>query len=211
MLNEPLLFQQTKPTIIRIWHWLVFLFFAASVSTVIVQSIFFKTRDNIEMVQNKVKEKGGLITPDQAKNVAHEYSDKLWELHKYIGFGISFLFIWRLVAELIVTKDKKVKRRINVAQNLPESNKDKKHYLMVQYSYLIFYLLFLIMVSTGLILAFEDVALFKSLHRTAKNIHSLCQWGMYGFMLFHITGVIIAECGDFNGIVSRMINGKEAN
>ena len=71
MLNEPVLFQQTKPTIIRIWHWLVFLFFAASVSTVVVQSLFFKTRDNVQMVQNKVQEKGGLITPDQAKNVAH--------------------------------------------------------------------------------------------------------------------------------------------
>ena len=207
MSNSPVLFQQTKPTIIRIWHWLVFLFFAASVTTVVLHDFFFKTKDNIEMVQTMVKEKGGTITPDQAKNVAHEYSDKLWNIHKYIGFGLSFLFVWRLTAEFVITKNKKINQRIKFAK--ADSSSDKKHYLMVQYGYLIFYSLFLIMVSTGLILAFEEVELFKSIHKLAKNIHSLCQWGMYGFMLFHITGVVLAECGDYSGIVSRMINGKE--
>jgi cytochrome b561 len=139
--------------------------------------------------------------------VAHEYSDKLWNIHKYIGFGLSFLFVWRLTAEFVITKNKKINQRIKFAK--ADSSSDKKHYLMVQYGYLIFYSLFLIMVSTGLILAFEEVELFKSIHKLAKNIHSLCQWGMYGFMLFHITGVVLAECGDYSGIVSRMINGKE--
>ena len=207
MSNSPVLFQQTKPTIIRIWHWLVFLFFAASVTTVVLHDFFFKAKDNIEMVQTMVKEKGGTITPDQAKNVAHEYSDKLWNIHKYIGFGLSFLFVWRLTAEFVITKNKKINQRIKFAK--ADSSSDKKHYLMVQYGDLIFYSLFLIMVSTGLILAFEEVELFKSIHKLAKNIHSLCQWGMYGFMLFHITGVVLAECGDYSGIVSRMINGKE--
>ncbi len=205
------LFEQTKPAIIRIWHWLAFLFFAVSIATVVLHSLFFKTKDNVEMVQAKVKEKGGVITSEQAKNVAHEFSDKLWMLHKYVGFALSFLFLWRLVAEFVIAKDKKVKHRVKIALDYSETTKDKNHYLMVQYSYLIFYFLFLIMATTGLILAFEDVEIFKSVHKLVKNVHSLVQWGMYGFMLFHITGVIIADCGDYGGIVSRMINGKEVN
>ncbi len=205
----PLLFNQTKPAIIRIWHWLAVIFFTASVTTVILNATLFKTKKNIDMVQAMVKEKGGSITPEQAKNVAHEYSDKLWNLHKFIGFGLSFLMLWRIIAELIISKDKRIASRIRTASKLPDDTYDKGHYLMVQYSYLTFYILFAIMATTGLILAFEDVEALKSIHKIAKDIHNITQWGMYGFMTFHIAGVLLAELGDQNGIVSSMINGKK--
>ena len=161
------------------------------------------------MVQVKVKEKGGNITLDQAKNVAHEYSDKLWNVHKFIGFGLVFLMVWRIIAEFIIARDKKWASRIKVANSLPDDTYDKSHYIMVQYSYLIFYVLFFIMASTGLVLAFEDVEALKSFHKLAKDIHNLTQWGLYGFMTFHIAGVLLAELGEQNGIVSAMINGKK--
>lgn len=211
MSNSPALFNQTKPAIIRIWHWLALLFFVSSVITVILSGTLFKTRNNIDIVQSMVKDKGGNITPEQAKNVAHEYNDKLWTLHKYIGFGLVFLMLWRIVAEIIISKEKKLSTRIKIASGYPDSNSEKKHYLMVQYSYLIFYAMFLMMATTGLVLAFEDIELLKPIHKLAKSIHSLVQWGMYGFMVFHIVGVIIADCGEYGGIVSRMINGKKAN
>jgi len=207
--TAPVLFNQTKPALIRIWHWLAFLFFAASVTTVILNATLFKTKKNIEMVQVKVKEKGGNITLDQAKNVAHEYSDKLWNVHKFIGFGLVFLMVWRIIAEFIIARDKKWASRIKVANSLPDDTYDKSHYIMVQYSYLIFYVLFFIMASTGLVLAFEDVEALKSIHKLAKDIHNLTQWGLYGFMTFHIAGVLLAELGEQNGIVSAMINGKK--
>ncbi len=205
----PLLFNQTKPAIIRIWHWLAVIFFTASVTSVILNATLFKTKKNIDMVQAMVKEKGGSITPEQAKNVAHEYSDKLWNLHKFIGFGLSFLMLWRIIAELIISKEKRMASRIRTASKLPDDTYDKGHYLMVQYSYLTFYILFAIMATTGLILAFEDVEALKSIHKIAKDIHNITQWGMYGFMTFHIAGVLLAELGDQNGIVSSMINGKK--
>ena len=207
--TAPVLFNQTKPALIRIWHWLAVIFFAASITTVILNGTLFKTKKNIEMVQQKVKEKGGTITPDQAKNVAHEYSDKLWDLHKLIGFGLSFLMLWRIVSEFIISRDKRLASRIKTANALPDDTYDKGHYLMVQYCYLTFYILFFIMASTGLVLAFEDVELLKPIHKLAKNIHSITQWGMYGFMAFHIAGVLLAELGEQNGILSAMINGKK--
>jgi len=201
-------FKDSKPTVIRIWHWLAFLFFTASVITVLLSSTLFKTKNNIAMVQEQVQQKGGTITIEQARNVAHEYSDKLWMLHKYIGYGLSFLLLWRVIAEVVMARDKKLGSRIRSALSYPEGPNDKKHYLMVQYGYLIFYGLFIVMSLTGLILAFEDVKWLDPLHKTAKNIHEITQYGMYGYILIHLTGVIIADLGQYGGIVSRMINGK---
>ena len=202
------LFKDTKPASIRIWHWLVFLFFAASITTVLLNKTMFKTRDNIGMVKEQVQKDGGVITDKQARNVAHEYSDKLWDLHKFIGFGISFLLLWRIIAEIVISKDKKLKHRILKATRLSSVTDEKKHYLMVQYSYVVFYLLFILMVITGLVLAFEDIEWLKSVHDVSKEIHEFLQYGFYGFIVLHIFGVIRADLTKYGGIVSRMINGK---
>ena len=61
--SKPVLhyFQTAKPASIRLWHWLTFLFFTASITTVIFGSTLFKTNNNINMVQ-QVQEKGGIVT-----------------------------------------------------------------------------------------------------------------------------------------------------
>jgi cytochrome b561 len=201
-------FKEPKPASIRLWHWLVFLFFTASITTVIFASTLFRTRNNITMVQDLVKEKGGTVTPDQARNVAHEYSDKLWDLHKYIGFGLSVLLLWRIIAEVAVSKEKRLGVRIRNAVNFPGSG-EKGHFLLVQYGYVVFYLLFILMALTGLVLAFEDWQWLDPVHKLASNIHSVVQWGLYAYILLHIGGVIRADVGKYGGIVSRMINGKK--
>ena len=204
------LFNETKPAAIRIWHWLVFLFFTASITTVIFGSTLFKTSNTIGLVQEQVQQGGGTITPKQARSVAHEFSDQLWMLHKYIGFGLSFLMLWRIVAEFAIAKDKKLYPRLKQSIAIPNGTDDKNHYVMVQYLYILFYVLFLLMTLTGLVLAFEDVEWLKPVHKVSKQIHSLVQWGLYAYIIIHITGVIMADLTKYNGIVSRMINGKKS-
>jgi len=204
-------FSHPKPASVRIWHWLTFLFFTASVTTVLLNSTVFKTKANIAMVQEQVQKEGGTITEKQARSVAHEYSDKLWDIHKLIGFGLSLLMLWRIIAEVTIAKHKRLKSRIQTAMRLKDDTPENKHYLIVQYSYIVFYILFLCMVITGLILAFEDVEWLKTIHRPAKNIHGFIQYGLYAFMALHIIGVIRADITKYSGIVSRMINGKENN
>ena len=201
-------FKETKPASIRIWHWLVFLFFAASITTVLLNATLFKTKNNISMVKEQVQKDGGNITDKQARNVAHEYSDKLWDIHKLIGFGLSFLLLWRIVAEFAISSEKKLKSRILKATRLSDTSEERKHYLIVQYSYVVFYIMFIAMVFTGLVLAFEDVEWLKPIHGIAKNIHSFLQYGFYGFISIHIIGVLRADLTKYGGIVSRMINGK---
>jgi Ni/Fe-hydrogenase 1 B-type cytochrome subunit len=206
----PAYFQTAKPASVRLWHWVTFLFFTASITTVILGSTLFKTDNNISMVQ-QVQEKGGVVTKDQAWKVAHEYSDKLWMLHKYIGFGLSFLILSRIIIEVQLSKEKKLAAKIRSALGFPSGTAEKKHFLFVQYSYAVFYILFIVMATTGLVLAFEDVEWLKPVHDIAEETHGIVQWALYTFFVIHIAGVTRADITKYNGIVSRMINGKENN
>lgn len=207
--NEVVFFRSAKPASIRIWHWLTFLFFTFSLMTVILASTIFTTSDNITLVQQQVQEAGGSVNTAQARSVAHEYSDKLWMLHKYFGFGLSFLMFSRIVIEVQLSKEKKLAAKIRAALASPTAVEERKHYLFVQYSYAIFYTLFTVMALTGLVLAFEDVKWLNPVRGFAEETHGIVQWALYAYFLIHIGGVIRADLTKYSGIVSRMIHGKE--
>lgn len=213
--SPPSLFKTSYSSAIRIWHWLTFITIASTIILVLLASKVFDMKDNIPMVQEQIQQKGGVVSPEQARAVAHEYSDKLWMLHKYIGYGLCFLLLCRIVIEMSYSKEKKLSGKIKRAMTLqtesPEQKNDRKHYLLVKWGYVVFYLLFLIMVLTGLGLAYEDVPLFKSNHKLIVNIHSFVQYLIYFYILSHIVGVIRADLTDNKGIVSSMINGGQSS
>ena len=208
--EEIVYFKSAKPASIRLWHWLTFLFFTFSLMTVILASTIFTTSDNVALVQEQVHEKGGMVTTAQARSVAHEYSDKLWMLHKYFGFGLSFLMLSRIVIEVRLSREKKLAAKIREALGSPAGTEERKHYLFVQYSYAVFYVLFTVMALTGLVLAFEDVKWLEPVHDIAEETHGVVQWALYAYFLIHIGGVIRADMTKYSGIVSRMIHGKES-
>lgn len=198
---------------IRIWHWVTYLALTASLITVLLASTLFKTSNNVSMVQDQLQHRGATITKDQARGVAHEYSDKLWDTHKIIGYVLSFLLLSRLVIEIAQPSDEKMKNKLRTALGFQAGNKSEKyergHYLMVKGGYLIFYLAILVMALTGLGLAFEDAPYLKDIQNPLRSVHSFLQYFIYGYILFHIVGVILAETGAYRGIVSRMIHRRE--
>jgi Ni,Fe-hydrogenase I cytochrome b subunit len=65
------------------------------------------------------------------------------------------------------------------------------------------------MAFTGLGMAFgRDLGLSRNIYGAIKEIHSIGQYFMYGFVLVHIAGVITADNKGSKGIVSGMINGN---
>ena len=84
-------FNQPYSGVLRLWHWVTALTITASIILVLFGSTMFRTRNNIEMVQEQLQRKGIEVTNDQARAVAHEYSDKLWMAHKWVGYGLCFL------------------------------------------------------------------------------------------------------------------------
>lgn len=200
---------------IRIWHWLTFLTFTASIVMVLFASTLFTMKSNIPMVQEQIQRKGGFVSPQQARAVAHEYSDKLWMLHKYTGYVLCFLLLSRMVIEAGYSKEKrlsgKIKRALAIQSQGLEQKNDRQHYLSVRWGYVIFYGLFLIMALTGLGLAYEDVPFFRSNHKLIGNVHGFVQYLIYFYILTHIVGVIRADLTNNKGIVSSMINGGQSS
>jgi Ni/Fe-hydrogenase 1 B-type cytochrome subunit len=206
-------FNENHSLAIRIWHWTFFLVLTASLVCVLFGSTVFKTNDNIAIVQEQLREKGATVSKDQAKEVAHEFSDKLWNLHKFFGYVLCGLLLSRVIIEIAQPSEEKLKLKIKKALGfkpvIQEEKREQKHYVQVKIVYVIFYVLILTMALTGLGLAFEDSPILKSIQKPIRQVHSFVQYFIYGYILIHLMGVIRADLGKYNGLVSRMIHGKK--
>jgi cytochrome b561 len=209
------LFQEPHSRGIRLWHWLLFIVIAASITTVGLATFGFRTASNIPLVQEELQQKG--ITADEAaaRAVSHAFNDKLWTWHTWLGFGIAALILVRILLEWAQPKEEKLRTKFRrVLGFVPASElegEEKKHYLGVKWTYLVFYMMLLVMAVTGLGLALEEVRFFRSIRGPIKSVHSYTQYLIYGFVLLHLTGVIVADNGRYPGLVSRMINGGRTN
>ncbi|GGB03618.1 cytochrome b/b6 domain-containing protein [Puia dinghuensis] len=198
---------------IRIWHWTFFIVLTASLITVGLASTVFRTRNNIDLVQSQLRQKGVVVSPDQARAVAHEFNDKLWGLHTWLGYILCFFLVARLIIEIAQPGEEKLRSRIRAALTFrpanPQQQGEQQHYLLVKRGYLVFYTAILLMACTGLILAFEDVPLFQQWRAPVKSLHAFVQYIIYGYIILHLAGVIRADLGRHPGLVSGMIHGKK--
>ena len=207
-------FLQSHSMTIRIWHWLSFILLALILMTVILNSTLLNPRNNEGAVLSQLKDQGITITERQSFFVAHQFDDKLWDLHKLLGIGIAIMLAFRIIIEFLLPKAERIKTRIRSALNLFKSGSSDKaeyrHYLIVKYTYLLFYILLFYMAITGLSLALENqLGLPRNINHTIKEFHGAGQWVMYTFVIFHIGGVTLAELDKAKGIVSGMINGNK--
>ncbi|HXB06887.1 MAG TPA: cytochrome b/b6 domain-containing protein [Puia sp.] len=198
---------------IRIWHWSFFIVLTASLITVGLASTIFRTGHNIALVQDQLRQKGVVVDQDQARAVAHEFNDKLWGLHTWLGYILCFFLVARIAIELAHPSEEKLRSRIRVALAFkaltPQQQGKQQHYLLVKRSYLVFYTAIAIMALSGLVLAFEDVPLFRQYRNPVKQLHAFMQYVIYGYVILHIAGVIRADIGHYPGLVSGMIHGRK--
>ncbi len=201
---------------LRIWHWSSFLAVLGSLITVLLAKTLFNAKSNIALVQENLKSSNITVTSDQAKSVAHEFSDLLWHWHVYIGYVIAALLAFRLLFEFFQPKEQKVipllRNTLNALKMPGIDKKETKHFLQVRCLYLFFYFSLFVQACTGLFMAYsDDVKSLKALRNIASNIHSVNMWVILSFIFIHLGGVILAELGKKNkGVVSNMINGGEA-
>jgi Ni/Fe-hydrogenase 1 B-type cytochrome subunit len=207
-------FIQKHSVPVRIWHWLTFLIISGSIITVLINSTLTNQRENVPMVQEQLKSKDIVVNEDQAFAVTREYEDKFWGIHKILGYCLAFLLISRVIIEITMPGDEKIKIRIGKAMGLYRKKdddwKEYRHYLIVKFSYLLFYFLVICMAITGLCMAFgRDLGIPREMGRTLREIHSFGQYLIYAFVIVHLCGVIVADTTNNKGLVSGMINGNK--
>lgn len=206
-------FHQKHSAALRIWHWLTFLVISGSIITVLINSTILSPRANVKMVQEQLSKQGVSVTGEQAFAVSHEYEDRMWNVHKYFGIGLAFLFLARIVIEFAQPEEHRIRNRFKKASKAyrekgPDSA-DHLHYLRVKQTYLVFFVLLFLMVVTGLSMVFgRDLGISRDVQHTIKEIHSFIQYFIYGFIFVHLGGVILAENGKFRGVISGMIHGN---
>lgn len=207
-------FIQSHSLALRLWHWLTFLVISGSILTVILTTTLLSPRENIKMVQEQLQRKGITASDDQAFAVSHEFEDKVWDLHKYLGLVLAALLLTRIVIEFLQPEEEKLKNRIRKAsaalKNDPDKHGEYRHYLLVRKIYLVFFLVLFAVAASGLTLAFgRQLGLARETVHSVKEFHGFLQYLIYAFILIHLTGVIRAETRNNPGVVSGMIHGNK--
>ncbi|MBE5321906.1 cytochrome b/b6 domain-containing protein [Pedobacter sp. MR2016-19] len=198
---------------IRFWHWLNFVIISGSLLTVLINSMLFD-RSQRSFVKNELINAGAAVSDKQAGAVTHGLEDQVWAIHSYFGYALAALFLFRLIAEFFLPPAKRLFPKLKKAYHayfiLKKERETAKHELVAKGLYIIFYLLLLIMVVTGLLLAFEDyTGIPQNINHSIKEFHGFCMYLILGFIVIHLSGVFLAERKDGKGIVSDMINGGE--
>ncbi|MBC7399259.1 MAG: cytochrome b/b6 domain-containing protein [Mucilaginibacter sp.] len=197
---------------LRLWHWLNALVITGSLLTVLLNSTILKSQSTTPFIKDTLKESGAVVTDDQAKSVAHDLGDKVWEVHTWFGYGLVALLVFRLILEIFQLADQKLIRTIKNAYHQYFITKKQRelarHEIVVKTIYAVFYLMLITMAITGLFLAFEDFfEPYKAYRHAIKEVHGFIMYLILGFITIHIIGVLLAERKDSKGIVSDMING----
>jgi Ni/Fe-hydrogenase 1 B-type cytochrome subunit len=207
--------QQIKKNSIplRLWHWASMIAISGSLITVWINSTITDENKTPSFFKDQLQKSGARINDDQARSVAGALADQIWGVHIYFGYGLAALFLFRLILEFFQLADQKFIRKMKSAYTqykiIKENREAALHELTVQIIYSIFYTLLLIMVLTGLFLAFEDAMKpFRSIRHRIKDLHGFCMYLILAFIVVHLAGVFLAEFRkDSKGIVSDMING----
>lgn len=195
---------------IRIWHWVNMLAIAGLLLTVLVNSII--TNKHVAIAAFKQETNKVEVSDQQVAAVVHVLREKVWDIHVYFGYGLTALLLFRIILEYFQFADQKfIKGFNNAYQNYKTTKENRVHNMKkftAQMMYAVFYLLVVVMVSTGLTLAFEDdLALSKTLSHNVKEVHGFCMYLILTFIVLHLVGVFLSEQKQDKGIVSDMING----
>lgn len=195
---------------LRFWHWANAIVITGSLLTVLVNSTVLAGWGTMLFVQGQLKKSGINTSPDQLRPVIGGLRDRVWQYHIYFGYGFAALLLFRLIAEYFGLTDQKLIHQIKTAYRQYKSGQNRliaRHELVVKSLYAAFYLLLMIMVITGLCLAFDDDIPFLHKMHWIKEVHGFCMYLVLIFIAVHLAGVFLAERKDSKGIVSDMING----
>jgi Ni/Fe-hydrogenase 1 B-type cytochrome subunit len=197
---------------LRLWHWLNVLVITGSLTTVLINSTLNDRKGAVEAYQQNTENVS--LKAAQIQSVIHQQEDRVWGIHVYFGYALATLLVFRLILEFFQLADQKF---IRILKNTYQHYKETKEHRFkaqkkfgVKLVYVVFYLLLIVMVSTGLTLVFgDDFGVPKTISHDVKEVHGFTMYLILAFIAAHLVGVYLAERKDQKGIISDMINGGD--
>lgn len=204
--------EESHPRSLRFWHWVNFLLVTALLLTVLVVKTSLNSKENTVLIKNVLSSKGVNVDDAQAKAVAKSLSKPVWELHTYLGYGLAALLLYRLIVEVRLVESQTLQYKIitkrKVLKEMLIPTIGAQHDFWVNIAYLIFYMILMVMVCSGLWLTL-DMDSLKQVKKVVKQVHNISMYFMLAFYVVHILGVLLTELYKRNGLVSAMINGSQ--
>jgi len=180
----------------RVWHWLHALVVLGLLGTVFLRKTFLSWRTNSELLTDKLFDMDIEVTQLQAKVLAKAIRAPMWDWHIYLGYGLFFLLVYRVV---LLVKEKREKEELDF------------HKKMVKFLYVIIYGILAFMALSGIVIHFYEVlGLSKGLTHDIKELHELLYNAVLIFVVLHLGGLVVAENRDEKGVISSMIHGCKA-
>ncbi|MBU0697458.1 MAG: cytochrome b/b6 domain-containing protein [Bacteroidetes bacterium] len=197
---------------LRLWHWLNTLVITGLLTTVLINSTLNDRRGAVQAYQENTKNVS--LDAAQIQSVIHQQEDRVWDIHIYFGYALTALLVFRLVLEFFQLADQKFIRILKVTYQHYKETKEHRFKAQKKFGvklvYAVFYLLLLVMVSTGLTLVFKnDLGIPKTISHNVKEVHGFSMYLILAFIAAHLMGVYLAERKDQKGITSDMINGGD--
>lgn len=198
---------------LRFWHWANTLLISLQLITILFQKVIVNSRSAVPEFQQALSKDNVTITTQQGRAFAHIISERIWDWHIYFGWALVALWVLRLGLQLTGPSElhfsarlMEILRRYRLAPPADKSKAGK--ILFAKTTYALFYLFLTIMVTTGLMLIYEDVSWLKGIHHLAEETHNVTMYLIMGFIALHVAGVVWSESREDHGLISRMVGGE---
>ena len=198
---------------LRFWHWGSAALISFQLATILFLKVIVSPRSAVPEFLHDLDQQHVALTAKQANGFAHIIGDRIWEWHIYAGWGLVAFWVLRLFLQLTGPSELrfsarllKVWRRYRFAP--PADKRKTSKILFAKTTYALFYLFITLMVITGVILIYEDVAWLNGVQDLAKETHEFTMYLIIGFLVLHVAGVVWAETTEDHGLISRMVGGE---
>jgi Ni,Fe-hydrogenase I cytochrome b subunit len=205
-----ILFPRTYSRAIRLWHWTTFIVIGLLLYSVFVAKFFLNPFSTSPTIHQTMTQMSISDNNNASFNIGNALSANVWKWHIRYGYVLTALFIVRLIIEVFQPGTERLSARIRKSflfVRKKETRRTAFHYLVVQITYVLFYLLIGLIIATGLWLSFNSNTKNAELAHSVKEFHQACFFLILFFILLHLAGIILNESREHSNIVSRMING----
>src|SRR3954470_9491011 len=76
---------------LRLWHWLNTIIISGSLITVLMNATVTDDHTSSAIIKTELQKSGAAVNDEQVRSAAHALSDSVWDIHKYLGYGLAGL------------------------------------------------------------------------------------------------------------------------
>lgn len=180
-------------TVYRIMHWAIAICMALLLLTIFLRLTWMNKDHVADIIQNYLSSTGQSLSREQLIVLAKQIRQPMWDWHIYLGYTLVGLYSIRMMLPFF--------GQMKFSNPLGKQHSPKIKFQL--WVYLVFYVCVGISLITGLIIELGP----KNLKKTIEEIHVLSIYYLITFIVLHISGVLLAEFTNQQGIISKIVSG----